>query len=103
MPCWSAAFISRLPPTRRASSRRRMAKPSWKRRCKRRAPHFSRSTERNNFARATRSNAAMDILIRELTRAERPALLAHFLALDADDRRLRFGAPQSERALRQYV
>jgi len=45
----------------------------------------------------------MDILIRELTRAERPALLAHFLALDADDRRLRFGAPQSERALRQYV
>ena len=45
----------------------------------------------------------MEILIRELTRAERPSLLAHFLALDASDRRLRFGAPQSERALRRYV
>lgn len=45
----------------------------------------------------------MEILIRELTRAEHPALLAHFLALDGSDRRLRFGAAPSERALRQYV
>jgi len=45
----------------------------------------------------------MEILIRELTRAERPALLAHFVALDRDDRRLRFGAAPSDRALRQYV
>jgi len=45
----------------------------------------------------------MEILIRELTRAEHPALMAHFLALDRDDRRLRFGAAPSERALRQYV
>jgi GNAT superfamily N-acetyltransferase len=45
----------------------------------------------------------MEILIRELTRAERPALLAHFLALDGNDRRLRFGAPMSDWALRQYL
>src|SRR4051812_33314465 len=45
----------------------------------------------------------MEILIRELTRPEPPALLAHFLALDGNDRRLRFGAALSERALRHYV
>src|SRR4051794_41165489 len=45
----------------------------------------------------------MEILIRELTRPEQPALLAHFLALDGNDRRLRFGAALSERALRHYV
>ena len=45
----------------------------------------------------------MNIPIRELTRAERPALLEHFLALANGDRRLRFGTPPSDYALRQYV
>src|SRR5712692_3767184 len=39
----------------------------------------------------------------ELSRADAPALERHFLALDADDRRLRFGAPQSDYAIRAYV
>ncbi|HEX2197484.1 MAG TPA: GNAT family N-acetyltransferase [Burkholderiales bacterium] len=45
----------------------------------------------------------MQIPIRELTRLERPALERHFLALEADDRRLRFGAPLNDFAVRQYV
>jgi GNAT superfamily N-acetyltransferase len=45
----------------------------------------------------------MPILIRELTRVERPALQLHFLALAGEDRRLRFGAPLNDLALRAYV
>src|SRR3954454_16885276 len=45
----------------------------------------------------------MDIPIRELSRAERPALLTHFLALQHDDRRLRFGAPLGDVTVRAYV
>ena len=45
----------------------------------------------------------MHIPIRELSRAERAALDEHFLALGSDDRRLRFGAPLSDDAARQYV
>ena len=33
-----------------------------------------------------------DILVRELSRPERPALEAHLLTLGGQDRRLRFGA-----------
>ena len=42
-------------------------------------------------------------MIRELTRADRPALLEHFLALETEDRRLRFGLPPGDSALREYV
>ena len=45
----------------------------------------------------------MQALIRELSRVERPALEAHFLALGAHDRRLRFGVPLSDSAIRTYV
>jgi len=45
----------------------------------------------------------MQTLIRELTRVERPALEAHFLALGANDRRLRFGGQLSDSAIRAYV
>jgi GNAT superfamily N-acetyltransferase len=45
----------------------------------------------------------MQALIRELSRAERPALEAHFLALSAHDRRLRFGAALNDVAVRTYV
>src|SRR5688572_18144024 len=45
----------------------------------------------------------MQILIRELARLERPALERHFLTLEAEDRRLRFGAPLSDFAVRAYV
>src|SRR5687768_15389039 len=45
----------------------------------------------------------MQILIRELSRVDRPALERHFLALGAADRRLRFGVPLNDFALRGYV
>jgi GNAT superfamily N-acetyltransferase len=44
-----------------------------------------------------------DILVRELSRAERPALEPHFLALGGEDRRLRFGSVFNDAALRAYV
>jgi RimJ/RimL family protein N-acetyltransferase len=43
------------------------------------------------------------ILATELTPVDRAALERHFLALDADDRRLRFGVPQGDSAIRAYV
>jgi GNAT superfamily N-acetyltransferase len=45
----------------------------------------------------------MQILIRELSRLERPALERHFLALGPQDRRLRFGVPLNDFAVRSYV
>jgi len=45
----------------------------------------------------------MNIPIRELARADRPALLQHFRSLAKEDRRLRFGTPPSDYALRDYV
>src|SRR5258708_25780754 len=39
----------------------------------------------------------------DLTPADRAALEQHFLAVGADDRRLRFGAPQNDSAIRAYV
>jgi GNAT superfamily N-acetyltransferase len=45
----------------------------------------------------------MQILIRELSRLERPALERHFLALGVHDRRLRFGIPLNHLAIRSYV
>jgi len=44
-----------------------------------------------------------DILIRELSRLDRAALEPHFLALGAEDRRLRFGIPLNDDAVRTYV
>ena len=41
--------------------------------------------------------------IRRLTRANRHGLTSHFLALDAEDRRLRFGNPIGNDAVRAYV
>ena len=45
----------------------------------------------------------MQIVTRELTRLERPKLAAHFLALGAEDRRLRFGLPISDASVADYV
>jgi hypothetical protein len=45
----------------------------------------------------------MQILIRELAPMQRPALERHFLALEAEDRRLRFGAPLNDFAVGAYV
>ena len=44
-----------------------------------------------------------DILVRELSRLERPALEPHFLALGHEDRRLRFGSAFNDDAVRAYV
>lgn len=45
----------------------------------------------------------MQIVTRELTPFERPKLAAHLIALDAEDRRLRFGLPVSDDTIRDYV
>jgi GNAT superfamily N-acetyltransferase len=45
----------------------------------------------------------VQILIRELSRLECPLLERHFLALGAQDRRLRFGVPLNHFAIRSYV
>ena len=45
----------------------------------------------------------MNIPIRELSRLYRAALEPHFLALEGEDRRLRFGAPLNDAAVRAYV
>jgi GNAT superfamily N-acetyltransferase len=45
----------------------------------------------------------MNIHIRELSRLDRPALERHFLSLESEDRRLRFGATLNDAALRVYV
>jgi GNAT superfamily N-acetyltransferase len=45
----------------------------------------------------------MDIHIRELSRLDQDSLERHFLALGAEDRRLRFGAPLKDDAVRAYV
>jgi GNAT superfamily N-acetyltransferase len=45
----------------------------------------------------------MDIHIRELGRLDRASLAPHFLALGGDDRRLRFGIPINDDAVRDYV
>lgn len=45
----------------------------------------------------------MQIVTRELRRLERGELLAHFLALEAEDRRLRFGLPLSDDSIAKYV
>ncbi|HEY3076565.1 MAG TPA: GNAT family N-acetyltransferase [Burkholderiales bacterium] len=45
----------------------------------------------------------MTIPIRELSRAERPALRSHFLALGPQDRRLRFGTPLGNHAVHAYI
>ena len=43
------------------------------------------------------------IIVRELSRPDRAALEKHFLALGAEDRRLRFGIPLSNAGVRAYV
>jgi GNAT superfamily N-acetyltransferase len=45
----------------------------------------------------------MSVLVRELSRLERDALEGHFVSLDAEDRRLRFGVPLADSAVRDYV
>ena len=45
----------------------------------------------------------MQIVTRELGRLERGKVLAHFLALEAEDRRLRFGLPLSDDSIAKYV
>ena len=42
-------------------------------------------------------------LIKELTPDDVPALEKHFLSLDENDRRLRFGSPLNDHAVRNYV
>jgi GNAT superfamily N-acetyltransferase len=45
----------------------------------------------------------VDIHIRELGRLERASLEPHFIALEGDDRRLRFGIALNDDAVRAYV
>jgi GNAT superfamily N-acetyltransferase len=43
------------------------------------------------------------VMVREISRAELAALESHFLALGGEDRRLRFGIPVGDSAVRAYV
>jgi GNAT superfamily N-acetyltransferase len=43
------------------------------------------------------------LIVKELTRLDRPALERHFLSLGGEDRRLRFGVVLSDPAVRSYV
>lgn len=45
----------------------------------------------------------MEPIVKELSAANRAALEAHLLALAPEDRRLRFGAPRPDAAVRAYV
>jgi len=45
----------------------------------------------------------MTVIVRELSRLDRRALEVHFLALGTWDRRLRFGVPLNDAAIRAYV
>ena len=45
----------------------------------------------------------MNIVTKKLSRLQRDALLAHFLALDAEDRRLRFGVGLSDHGVSDYI
>jgi GNAT superfamily N-acetyltransferase len=51
----------------------------------------------------TQESQAMSIPVQRLDGRARAALLAHFLALPSDDRRLRFGSPLSTELITQYV
>lgn len=44
-----------------------------------------------------------NVLVRELSRLDRTAMEQHFLALEAEDRRLRFGIAIGDAAVRDYV
>ena len=52
---------------------------------------------------AVRILGPMTVLIKELSRFEQPALEHHFLALEGEDRRLRFGVGLNDFAVRAYV
>jgi RimJ/RimL family protein N-acetyltransferase len=47
--------------------------------------------------------AIIPALTVRLRAADRPALLAHFMALDGEDRRLRFGSPLRDEAISAYL
>ena len=52
---------------------------------------------------ARRRAANPTALVRELHNSHRPAVLRHFLTLEADDRHLRFGSPTSDVVIERYV
>jgi len=43
------------------------------------------------------------VVVRQISRLDRPALERHFLALEAEDRKLRFGTPLGDAAVRAYA
>ena len=54
-------------------------------------------------ARTTRLAPTPAAPVRELDDSHRAAVLRHFLALEADDRHLRFGSPTSDMVIERYV
>ncbi|CAN7660977.1 GNAT family N-acetyltransferase [Caballeronia sp. LjRoot29] len=66
---------------------------------------FNRHTA-STFAAADRSQTAagrLPVLVRELSSSDRERLLTHFLALDEDDRLLRFGQIVPDHVIENYV
>jgi RimJ/RimL family protein N-acetyltransferase len=67
---------------------------------------FNRHTASIFAAAADRSHTAAGsspVLVRELSSTDRDRLLTHFLALDEDDRLLRFGQIVPDRVIENYV
>ncbi|NRO98027.1 GNAT family N-acetyltransferase [Paraburkholderia sp. NMBU_R16] len=59
------------------------------------------SKDRNDWR--SQDNGRELVLVRELTAGDRERLLAHFLALQSDDRLLRFGQTASDQVIENYV
>lgn len=57
--------------------------------------------DRNDWR--SQDNGRELVLVRELTAGDRERLLAHFLALQSDDRLLRFGQAASDQVVENYV
>lgn len=57
--------------------------------------------DRNDWQ--SQDNGRELVLVRELTAGDRERLLAHFLALQSDDRLLRFGQAASDQVVENYV
>lgn len=53
--------------------------------------------------RPAHASGRQPVLVRELTAADRDRLLAHFIALDDEDRLLRFGQAASDQVIENYV
>jgi RimJ/RimL family protein N-acetyltransferase len=65
--------------------------------------HRPRAASKDRHDPRSQDNGRELVLVRELTAGDRERLLAHFLALQTDDRLLRFGQAASDQVIENYV